>query len=588
MKTKFKGSNFLSKFKVSNLKSGFKVSNLKSAKLGVKILLPLVGILVAFIAMVNLTISNVESAGKNMNHLQTVDLEALNIAQELRYEVLHTSEYFTNISAAKDISGIDGAEAIKKTVGEYLGMLKEIYPENAEHYDKVQKNYNQYFEICRQMALAYINKGTDAGNTMMEKVEPYTQSLLVSIDEIAGQMQESMDDSAKVTDKAIGHVKSIVIWAAFFVLVFILLTVFIVFRVVLKPLKVVTGAITTLADQNLTMNELPVKTEDEMGQLTLSFNKLLASTKTIMHSIHESSGNVDSMSGKVRTESGEIQSSMSAIADAVSNIAQGANDQVAEIEKTNVEIDNLKKIIDTNEGAAANLRQASERISVASEEGTQIVNELYEITMESEQAFEEIFNSIKPIKDSSEKIREASNLIESISAQTNLLSLNASIEAARAGEHGRGFAVVADEIRSLSDETKNCVQKINDMIDDLQSSVEAASEKSNDIRKTVEKQVKSVSMTRDKYGDIAGSVVDIDSEIKELGNVSGTLTESVQNVTSIMHSVSAAAEESSASTAQTSEALENIVSMVQRIAEESNGIKEVSIVLKDEVAKYKL
>lgn len=66
------------------------------------------------------------------------------------------------------------------------------------------------------------------------------------------------------------------------------------------------------------------------------------------------------------------------------------------------------------------------------------------------------------------RVGEMAEELKGLSAQTNLLSLNASIEAARAGQHGAGFAVVANEVRDLADRSAKSTDAISGLIEDTQ------------------------------------------------------------------------------------------------------------------------
>jgi methyl-accepting chemotaxis protein len=67
-------------------------------------------------------------------------------------------------------------------------------------------------------------------------------------------------------------------------------------------------------------------------------------------------------------------------------------------------------------------------------------------------------------------------LINDIAQQTNLLALNATIEAARAGEAGKGFAVVASEVKNLANQTAKATEQVTEQIGAVQQASREAAE----------------------------------------------------------------------------------------------------------------
>ena len=152
---------------------------------------------------------------------------------------------------------------------------------------------------------------------------------------------------------------------------------------------------------------------------------------------------------------------------------------------------------------------------------------------------------LENIKEKSASIKNIIKTIEDIAFQTNILALNASIEAARAGEAGKGFAVVADEVGNLAAKSAEAAQNTTALINDSLTAVDKGTQLAADVHTAMDSIVNGISKISDQMQEITEAASEQQAAVAEI-------TEGITYIESGMHSTTATAEESAASSEELS------------------------------------
>lgn len=371
------------------------------------------------------------------------------------------------------------------------------------------------------------------------------------------------------------------------VLVSIILTVLIGRRVNRQLNRVVYNS-SEIAKGNLAVMPLEGSGKGDIGQLVSSTNSIAEQLRGIVSQLVAVAGEVKKESQTLNTMSDEVKEGSGQIAAAMNDLTDGAGQQADAAGEISQLIEMLNQEITKTREESDELKAMSEDVLLISDGSRAQIAELAE---QMGQMTRLVSNSVQKMNGLEKRTGEISTLIQvirDISAQTNLLALNAAIEAARAGEHGRGFAVVADEVRKLAVQVDESINEITGIISGVQKETGAVVTTLNEGYEQVEKGSGTMEKTTGTFAGIIESVTNMVSRIQLISKRMDTLTDRSNQISSSSQSIASVSEESSANIQQTAASSQQLNGSMEDMKTSAVSLLTLSDELEDKVKQFQV
>ena len=390
--------------------------------------------------------------------------------------------------------------------------------------------------------------------------------------------------------------RSTILWILTALALLSIIMTFFSFRGMMKSMKHIIDGAQRLSDGELNISDIIIWENNDFKILADAFNSMKAN---LLYFIEQTRSNILVLSSSIDKVTQGMDNTLQdneQISSAIGEVARNSEQQLTLVKDMVSQVDDVCSSVDKIASHIDDLQTIASSTDSVATSGREDLNRYNEKINIISDSMNNTSDFIVLLKENINEIASMINFIVGISNQLNMLALNASIEAARSGEAGKGFAIVAQQITVLSNETKDGISKINEIIARI---LENSGNVENAISKSVEdfnsgnelfaNAIQVFHEINDKTGAVLKQVSNISSEIVNINKVaqnttvhtqqvyeaSTSVAQSTQNVSSVVDNELAEFEEINNTMSSLQSMLGNIESLVDRYSLDVKPVKEL-------------
>ena len=444
-----------------------------------------------------------------------------------------------------------------------LDKFNEMSKRLEDSKDKLLSNPNASSSVKSTMELGSTwRKFVEEKVFTLAKEQKWEEALQVASSEngtvykVIGDFTNYSNEQAKLREQSIEKIDQSALLIEY--VIFLSLVICIVAAIILawwfsgklvKPIQQIDTKLKELASQEGDLTaRLQVNSNDEIGAIAASFNKMLENLQHIINRVQKTSVEVQTASENMLEKTNTSREATLRVQSSMSNLNASIQSQTSSMEESSTAMDDMAVSVQRIAESASSVAELAVATSEHASDGSTVIQKSVSQMTTIHEAVNATSEVVERLITHTKYIDTAVQSISNIAEQTNLLALNASIEAARAGEQGKGFAVVADEVRKLAEQSKTAATDINQLLHQIQNDTETASSM----------------MSQGRSEAFEGINV-----IREAGTSFSTIVEQVNKVSTQMQDISATAEEMAASAEEMNASLNNIASISTEVSSET-------------------